>query len=347
MSESSLKQDSERIVIDREDRDSINTFACAALPIRNRGLSRLRLIKNVRLETRVELFRGSGTGSGQFGIDELPNYVNRDEDLIKHDIPLLKEASKLPAFDCYSLRRAVRSSGIDVEATEVLSLSEEKKRELANHMRNLTRPLVRHVFGDGEMDITDPRNLRDIMQMADKAAAKRKLEELSAVLESDLDTLPSILEDYGDAFLSLGYYRSYLNLIVPRVKEQHVWIEETIERGSFRKGDPAIKRMKQVSSAIDHLVKSVVERFREFDQRTVFDWEALTIEEFRMARAQILEHQATLAEILCGLTVKIYEWRSRFTKKNVGIQQRVDFVLSDLQPGLDHLLKVESSAPRF
>ena len=242
---------------------------------------------------------------------------------------------------------AVRSSGIDVEATEVLSLSEEKKRELANHMRNLTRPLVRHVFGDGEMDITDPRNLRDIMQMADKAAAKRKLEELSAVLESDLDTLPSVLEDYGDAFLSLGYYRSYLNLIVPRVKEQHVWIEETIERGSFRKGDPAIKRMKQVSSAIDHLVKSVVERFREFDQRTVFDWETLTIEEFRQAREQILEHQATLAEILCGLTVKIYEWRSRFTKKNVGIQQRVDFVLSDLQPGLDHLLKVESSAPRF
>ncbi|WP_193172257.1 hypothetical protein [Nisaea nitritireducens] len=344
---STVQQDSERLVIDREDRDSINTFACVALPVRNRGLFRLRLIKNVRLETRVELFRGSGMGSGQFGIDELPNYVNRDEDLIKHDIPLLKEAARLPAFDCYSLRRAVRSSGIDVETADVLSLSNEKKRELAGHMRNLTRPLVRHVFGDAGMDITDPSSLRDIMQMADKAAARKKLELLSEVLEADLDSLPELLEDYGDAFLSLGYYRSYLNLIVPRVKELQGWIEEAMERGSFRKGDPAIKRMKQVSSAMDHVVKSVVERFREFDRRAVFDWEVLTLEEFRTARQQILEHQATLAEVLCGIAVKVFEWRSRFAKPNVGIQQRVDFVLSDLQPGLDHLLQVESSAPRF
>ena len=339
--------DSERAVIDREDRDSINTFACAALPVRNRGLFRLRLIKNVRLETRIELFRGSGTGSGQFGIDELPNYVNRDEDLIKHDIPLLKEAAKLPAFDCYSLRRAVRSSGIDVETSDVLSLSDEKKRELAGHMRNLTRPLVRHVFGGAGMDITDPSSLRDIMQMADKATAREKLELLSEVLETDLDNLPELLEDYGDAFLSLGYYRSYLNLIVPRVKELHGWIDEAIQRGSFRKGDPAIKRMKQVSAAIDHIVKSVVERFREFDRRAVFNWETLTLEDFRTARQQILEHQETLAEVLCGITVKVFEWRSRFAKPNVGIQQRVDFVMSDLQPGLDHLLQVESSAPRF
>ncbi|MEP3115910.1 hypothetical protein [Nisaea sp.] len=344
---STIQQDSERIVIDREDRDSINTFACAALPIRNRGLSRLRLIKNVRLETRVELFRGSGMGSGQFGIDELPNYVNRDEDLIKHDIPMLKEAAALPAFDCYSLRRAVRSSGIDLETTDVLSLSNEKKRELAGHMRNLTRPLVRHVFGDAGMDITDPSSLRNIMDMADKAAARKKLELLSAALESDLDKLPELLEDYGDAFLSLGYYRSYLNLIVPRVKELHGWIEEAISRGSFRKGDPAINRMKHVSSAINHIVENVVERFHEFDRRAVFDWQALTLGEFSTARQQILEHQATLAEVLCGIAVKIFEWRSRFAKPNVGIQQRVDFVLSDLQPGLDHLLKVESSAPRF
>ena len=347
MSGSTVQEDSAQSAIDREDRDSINTFACAALPVRNKGVLRLRLIKNVRLETRIELYRGSGTGSGQFAIDELPNYVNRDEDLIKHDIPLLKRAAELPAFDCYSLRRAVRSSGIDVGTTEVLSLSDEKKRELAGHMRNLTRPLVRHVFGEGELDITDPSSLRDIMQMADKAAAREKLQRMSETLETDLDGLPELLEDYGDAFLSLGYYRSYLNLIVPRVKELHDWIEEAISRGSFRKGDPATKRMKQVSSAFDHIVKSVVQRFGEFDRRAVFDWESLTLDEFAAARGQILAHQETMAEVLCGITVKVFEWRSRFAKPNVGIQQRVDFVLSDLQPGLDHLLKVESSAPRF
>ncbi|UUX48059.1 hypothetical protein NUH88_11575 [Nisaea acidiphila] len=347
MSETLLQSATTRKTIDREDRDSINTFACAALPVRSKGLFRLRLIKNVRLETRVEAFRGTGTGSGQFDIDELPHYVDPGQDLTRHDVPMLKKVGQLPAFDCYSLRRAVRSSGIDVDATEVLSLSDEKKRELAGHMRNLTRPLVHHVFGDENLDITDPRNLRDIMQMADKDKARKNLAQLSAVLETDLDGLPELLEDYGDAFLSLGYYRSYLNLIIPRVKELHGWIEEAGERGSFRQGDPAMKRLKQVSGAIDLIMKSVTERFRRFDGTAAFDWEKLTLNEFRTSRDLILAHQSSLAEVLCGLTVKVYEWRSRFAKPNVGIQQRVDFVQSDLFPGLDHLLKVESGAPNF
>lgn len=347
MTDTLLQKDVAGAVIDREDRDSINTFACAALPVRSKGLQRLRLIKNVRLETRIEAFRGSGTGSGQFSIEELPQYLDPSQDLMQHDIPMLKETGELPAFDCYSLRRAVRSSGFDVESTEVLTLSDEKKRELAGHMRSLTRPLVRHVFGDRDMDITDPRNLRDIMAMADKAKAREKLDRLSEVLGTDLDTLPDLLEDYGDAFMSLGYYRSYLNLIMPRIKELHEWIEEAAARGSFRQGDPAMKRLKQVSAAIDMISGSVVGRFKAFDKTAVFDWESLTLEEFSTAREQILAHQQSLAEVLCGLTVKVYEWRSRFAKPNVGIQQRVDFVQSDLYPGLDHLLKVESAAPKF
>lgn len=342
-----MREDGAGAVIDREDRDSINTFACGALPIRSPGLKRLRLVKNVRLESRVELFRGAGTGSGQFDIDELPHYMDPSEDLQKHDIPMLKEAALLPAFDCYSLRRAVRASGFDVEVAEVLSLSDEKRRELAGHMRNLTRPLVIHVFGDGKLDITDPQALRTIMLHADKVTARRRLESLSNILQVTLDELPALLEDYADAFMSLGYYRSYLNLIVPRVKELDGWIDEAVKRSSFRQGDPSIKRLTHVSRALELLIQSVSERFLEFDQRAVFDWEHLTLEEFKAVRAQILAHQESLAEVLCGLTVKVYEWRSRFAKPNVGIQQRVDFVLSDLFPGLDHLLQVERAAPRF
>jgi len=347
MSDALARTADSRPAIDREDRDSINTFVCAALPVRSKGLQRLRLIKNVRLETRVEAFRGSGTGSGQFGIEELPNYIDPSEDLMRIDIPMLKQAGALPAFDCYSLRRAVRTSGLDVETAEVLSLSDAKKRELAGHMRNLTRPLVRHVFGDSDMDITDPRSLRDIMAMADRHKAREKLQQLSAALDTDLDTLPGLLEDYGDAFLSLGYYRSYLNLIVPRIKDLQVWIEEATARGTFRQGDQAMIRLKQVSGSIDKITGSVIDRFRRFDKQAVFDWERLTLEEFRTARDLILAHQSSLAEVLCGLTVKVYEWRTRFAKPNVGIQQRVDFVQSDLYPGLDRLLQVETDAPKF
>ena len=42
------------------DRDSIHTLPLSVLPVSNTALSKARLIKNHRLETRIELFREAG-----------------------------------------------------------------------------------------------------------------------------------------------------------------------------------------------------------------------------------------------------------------------------------------------
>ena len=48
---------------------------CDILPLRTKGLKKVRLIKNVRMETRIELYRETGMGSGQVAIDELPGFI--------------------------------------------------------------------------------------------------------------------------------------------------------------------------------------------------------------------------------------------------------------------------------
>lgn len=341
------QQREDRPAVSPEDRDSIDTFALGVLPVMTAGLKRLRLVKNPRLESRVELYRGAGIGSGQIAIDDLPGYLEPGQDLLDHDIPLLRRVGAMPSFDCYSLRRAVRASGLVIEDDAVLSLSDQKKAELARHMRNLTRPLVRYVFGGGRLDIFDPSALRDALAQAETRDVRQKLSRLSDILETSLDELPDLLEDYADAYMSLGYFRAYLNLILPRVENLLRWIDEAAVAEQFRQGDSTAGRIGLVRRALDFLVKAVSERFFEFERRTIFDWEGLTIEEFAGARRQILEHQASLAEVLCGLTVKVSDWHSRYGSQNVAMQQRAEFVVSDLQAGLDRLVRVEKAAPRF
>ena len=51
--------------------------------------------------------------------------------------------------------------------------------------------------------------------------------------------------------------------------------------------------------------------------------------------------------MLCGLTVKIYEWEQRFPNGGGSPDKRAEFVAADLRPGLDSLWAVERRAPRF
>lgn len=55
---------------DRADLATLHSLALAPLPFEHRGLRKMRIIKNMRLETVVELFAGA-TGSGQATIKSI------------------------------------------------------------------------------------------------------------------------------------------------------------------------------------------------------------------------------------------------------------------------------------
>ncbi len=58
------------------DRDSLHILPLSILPLSTSALNRARLIKNVRLNSVIELFTGKDTGSGQIEIEDLPNQLN-------------------------------------------------------------------------------------------------------------------------------------------------------------------------------------------------------------------------------------------------------------------------------
>lgn len=315
--------------------------------MRSPGLKKLRLIKNVRMETRIELYRESGMGSGQVAIDELPDFVAATEDLTHHDIPMLEKIGELQSFDPYSLRRGLRAANVDIHDMSAFTLSDAKKRELQPHMRNLTRPLVQYVFGANEIELNDPAAIREILQNAEGIGVRMRLERLAASLRTSTEDLPNMLEDYGDVFLSLGYYRQHLSELAPRIGMLQDWIDDArqpVHIGGDPVTGPALKKTVRVLGALS---QSLQTRFANFEGKTQIRWERVTVSTFNQVRKLITDHQESLAAVLCGLVVKIYEWENSFPGAGGSFERRAEFIMTDLRSGLDRLAAIEREASTF
>ena len=328
------------------DRDSIHTLRLSVLPISNGALARAKLIKNHRLETRVELFRDGCGGSGQIAIDQVPDFFPGESEGLQRDIELLHRVGELPAFDPYSLRVGLRQAGIDPLDLDALRLSAAKQAELRPLMRGIARPLAVHLFGDGARGDDLERMMRKLDGSTTPLVRQRIL-SMAAALRVGIDAVPDMLEDYADTYLALSYYRGYLLYALPVADRIIRWMRD-VSATSFLQSDANTRRVFQrVEGLLTLLVNSATARFNGFDRQKVLNWDAVTLDTFRATRRMVTEHQQSLAQVLCGLTVKIYEWEQRFPNAGGSPEKRADFVAADLAPGLEMLWTVERAAARF
>ena len=329
------------------DRDSIHTLPLGTVPILDAGLRKARLIKNVRLETRIELYRETGMGSAQIAVDEIPKFFNGDGEGLADDMAMLRKLETLSSFDCYSLRRGLRDAGIRVESGDAMSLSSAKRRELFPFMRNLTRPLVRYIYGGKHLDVNDTQALLDLISAPDQRAVRSRLEGMSEALETTVEDLPNMLEDFGDVFMSLSYYRSYFVYVVPKLDMMIEWMREVSGSPMLRNDTRMQQSFKGMEQVLSFLSKNVTRRFNQFDKNIVIDWDKVTVLTFNQVRKLIMTHHESLAQVLCGLTVKVYEWENAFPNRGGSPDRRADFLLAEIRPGLDGLHRIERAAPRF
>lgn len=328
------------------DRDSIHTLPLSVVPLKTAAMRKARLIKNVRLETRIELFREKGMGSGQISVEEVPDFFG-DEAGLKDDILLLRRLSQLPAFDPYTLRIGLRQAGVDVLNLDAFQLSAAKKNELMPLIRQITRPLMTHLYGDKDLDDNDIEALIQRVANPDTPRVKARIRQMARGLGTQIDKLPDMLESYGETYLALSYYRSYFRYCVPVVDRLLFWIGEVKDSGVLRHDQAAQKSIAKVEEILSFVTTSVTKRFNAFDRQTVVQWDKVSIETFNGVRGAISKHQRSLAEILCGLTVKIYEWEEKFPSGGGSPEKRADFVTAEIKPGLDRLWATERRAPKL
>ena len=324
-------------------KDSLHLLGMEILPLKMPGLRRARLVKNNQLLTMVELFKDEDAGSGQVLTEELPGFFPEGGDDFKSDLRLLKKFDLVPSFDVYSIRIALREMNIAVEDQEALKLSESKRAELTERMKTFTHPLIMHVYGvEPDQNVGDVSDILTMFKDPDPKVALQKLRMMADSLNVELTEIPKFLEDYGDIFLSLAYFRAILDKTVPIIDEFLEWLKDL--RGTFvvkqdRAQDAILKR---IDSDLTDITTSITGRFESFDRKTQDFWTDISAERFHEVRELITAHHTTVGGVLCGLTLKMEHWKQKFKNPTVGgPQQRLEFTRGEVLPGLDWIKDLE------
>ncbi len=328
------------------DRDSLHILPLCDLPIDTPGLNQARLIKNVRLESMVEMFSDKATGSGQLSVEDLPKEFTWDVSNPPRDLDILRKVARLPSFDVYSLRVSLRAAGIEVNSHDALKLSAQKNAELSEYMRDFTGPLIAKIYGGDNLDIQDFSDVIKLFRDPDVKNALEKLRTMAEKLDIELETIPTFMEDYGDIFLSLSYYRQCLDAIEPAISSFLEGLGDL--RGNYQlKHDVNLQNtINEMEPIINGAMANISGRFENFERGTKHMWDNVSAERFRKVESLISGYHTTIGGILCALSVKMDAWSRLFPEANVGGPgKRAEFIMIEMRQGFDKLKQIGDSAP--
>jgi hypothetical protein len=330
------------------DMDSLHTLSLAILPVQHPTLKRARVIKNSRLDTVVEVFKDSGTGSGQIDIEKIQQEFGWPASPPNPDFVLLRKLALMPSYDVYSLRVLLRAEGVQVNDIKALRLSDKKTKELAVYMRNFTRPLMQEIFGGEEISTQSFDDMLSLFKDPDRERAKRRLNIMAAALGISITAIPNFLEDYGDIFLSLSYYRQCLDHITPIMSDFVDSLSEFSKSLQMRRNTTLTSTCNQLNNVFTSLLTVVTGRIESFDRHTKDMWKNISADKFRQVERLIRAYHTNLGGILCALTVKMDAWDNQFPNPAAGgLVRRADFILTDMRHGLEKLKQIEAGAPRI
>jgi hypothetical protein len=72
----------------------------------------------------------------------------------------------------------------------------------------------------------------------------------------------------------------------------------------------------------------------------------VTAERFHKVRELIVSDHTTIGGVLCALTVKMDAWSRMFPSNEVGgPMKRAGFILAEMCPGFDRIVRLERMAP--
>ncbi|MBF0268441.1 MAG: hypothetical protein HQL44_07595 [Alphaproteobacteria bacterium] len=329
------------------DMDSLFILPLRIIPLETPALKTARLIKNVRLRSVVELFSNvEGTGSGQVEIESLPKMFGWPEDKIHPDFLVVRKLGLLPSYDIYSLRISLRQQGISVNSSEALRLSPEKNAELTNYMTLFTRPLIHEIYGDENVNIQSFDDVIALFRDPDIQKAKQNLTRMADKLHINLSEVPRFIEDYGDIFLSLSYYRQSLDKLEPIISDFLGSMYDIRNNWQLKQDANLLRTCDMIESTMNGLMANITGRFENFDRSTKDMWNNISADRFRKVKELIESYHTSIGGILCALTVKMNAWARAFPKKQSGGPvKRGELIMSEMKQGIDTIKKTEDDAP--
>ncbi len=322
--------------------DALHILPLSIIPLQTEGLKRARLVKNSQLDGVVELFSGQATGSGQIVPDDLVTVFSDLKGEKRNDLEIIRNLSVLASYDVYSLRRELRNLGISVNEQTSLKLSETKVRELASYMRMFTRPLIASVYGGEQEEIDSFDDLLELFTNPDFKQARDNLRRICKELGIDLVGLPKFLEDYGDVYLSLAFYRFCLDENLPRITSFLEVLPEIKQARQFKENRGLMQACGTIETRLRNSVTQIAGVIETFRVNTEQMWENLSPDSFRHMTHLIHGYQNAIGGGLCAIQVKMNLWSETFPRKESGsLTKRADFIMTHMRQGVEKIQKID------
>jgi hypothetical protein len=343
-----MADDTELKPIADSDMDSMFVLPLSIIPLQTPALQSAKLIKNVRLRSVIEIFADTQTGSGQVEVEALPAMFGWPTDALHPDLAVVRRLALLPSYDVYSLRISLREHGIPVNDYSALKLSPDKATELTRYMIMFTRPLMKMIYADESVSIETYDDLLKLFRDPDVKKARQRLETMANSLGIDIWDVPRFLEDYGDTFLSLSYFRHCLDRLEPYFTACVQALQPIRNHFQLRQNANLMKTCDTIEEVINTMSATITGRLEVFDKRTREMWENITQDEFRAVKTMIERYHVTIGAALCGLTVKMSSFARMFPRPNSGGPiKRADFMSTEMIQGIELIRDVEKQyAPR-
>jgi hypothetical protein len=332
---------------DAESQDALHILPLRIVPLETPGLKRLRLIKNVRLDTVVELYKDQSHKSAQVPLETLHSVFQSYGEQLRKDMPTLQNLSTVPSFDVYTLRLAMRQLKIPVNEKKDLQLSESKRRELTAHMKAFTHPLIQQIYGGSDVEVNDVADIMRLIASPNREEAIKNLRAMSQKLNVPLTEIPRFLEDYGDTYFSLAYFRSCLDKEVPQVQAFLDWIKPLEENQMIKHDRLSRQMLDKVKDTLNGVIISLTGRFEAFNRKSADFWRDINANSFAQMKDLVFSNHRSMGGVLCGLAVKMQLWRERFPTAGGGPNKRLEFVRSEIVPGMQIIDELEAAARRM
>jgi len=318
------------------DMDSMFVLPLALIPLQTPSLQKAKLIKNTRLKSVVEFFSGSGTGAGHVEVSALPKMLGWLEHEQHPDMAIINKLSLLPSYDVYSLRISLRELGVLITDSGELRLSSSKSEELNKYMASFTRPLMLQIYAGDMVDAASYEMTLQAFRAPDVQIVRQRLEQLANKLRIRIHELPGFLEDYGDVYLSIGYFRNCLERLTPYFTTLLNSLSDIQNHFQLKQNANLMRSCKAVEKVVLSCSAKLSGRMELFDKMVAEIWTDITPEKFREVREMIKREHVAFGAVLCGLTVKMNAFAAKFPEDSVGGPvQRGDFIATEIRQGLE------------
>ena len=329
----------------KQDRDAIDRLSLENIPLASQALKNARLVKNVRMETAIELHNDPLTGSLQIKPEDIAQTFTT---ISAQDLKVITALSSLNSYDVYSLRSTLKKAGIAVDEKE-LELSAEMKAGLSVKVTSYTRPMLKKIFGNGSgVDMNDSEAFNKILRDPNVAKVRENLKIITQKTGIPLDEIPSFLESYGDVLMSVAYYHYSFEGLQKEMQRFQEWIKASQANKKDASVSPqAWARCRKCADMLRFLAISLHERMQILDKNFENFWKNINKDSFVSLRKEIEENHTSIGATICTLSVKLRAWSEAFPDNIVGGPiKRSTFVITEMEPGLERLMLVENEARR-